>query len=444
MCADFVPAAGRPGGQAGPGGHGRPGSVIPLSLEEVRELCAGDLKAAEGAGHVTGVRIDSRRIEPGDLFVAVGAGAGFLDAARARGAAATLVPTDPFETLGALGRAVRGRSKTWVVGITGSTGKTSTKDILHALCAPIAETVASERSYNAELGVPLTLCRLEESTEVCIVELAMRGFGQIAYLSELARPDAGLITNAGPAHLALVGSLEGVVKAKSELLDALPPGGLAVVPDDFPVARDDLEVVRFGEPDARVEDGRTLIRFQGREVEFDFAARHQARNALAALEVVRHGLHRRPLDRVEVAFSAWRGEEVALPDGGLVIVDCWNANPISMRAALEHLAARGEGHRLVAVLGDMAELGADASAYHREIGHLARSLGVAALVAVGPQARAYLEGGAGIRITHWAPNAEEAAALVEQALEPGDRVLVKGSRAVGLETVADALTAVRT
>jgi UDP-N-acetylmuramoyl-tripeptide--D-alanyl-D-alanine ligase len=417
--------------------------VISLSLDEVRSLCAGDLQPAPGTERITGVQIDSRRIEAGDLFVAVGGGSAFIDDAVPRGAAATLVPDDAFAALGALGREVRARSKARVVGITGSTGKTSTKDILYALCAPLARTVASERSYNAELGVPLTLCRLEEDTEVCILELAMRGFGQIAYLCELARPHAGLITNAGPAHLALVGSLEGVVRAKSELLDALPGGGLAVVPEEFPVARTDLDVVRFGEPEARVEGGATFVRFEGREIEFDFAARHQARNALAALHVVSRGLGRRPPDRAQVAFSAWRGEEVDLPGGGLVIVDCWNANPLSMQAALEHLQARGDGRRLVAVLGDMAELGSDAPAYHREIGHLARSLGVGVLVAVGAAARGYLEGGAGIRITHWAPSAEEAAPLVEQALEPGDCVLVKGSRAVGLEAVADALTAVR-
>jgi len=417
--------------------------VIPLSLDEVRELCEGELEAARGADRITGVQIDSRRIEPGDLFVVVGGGSAFLDEARARGAAATLIPDDSFAALGRLGRAVRDRSTARVVGITGSTGKTSTKDILHALCAPQARTIASERSYNAELGVPLTLCRLEEDTEVCILELAMRGFGQIAYLCSLVEPHAGLITNAGPAHLELVGSLEGVVRAKSELLDALPSGGTAAVPEEFPVERTDLDVIRFGEPEARTDDGRTIVRFDDREVEFDFTARHQARNALAALSMLTRGLGLEPPDRVEVAFSAWRGDEVELPDGGLVIVDCWNANPISMRAALEHLAARSAGRRIVGVLGSMAELGSDTAAYHREIGHLARSLGLGVLVGVGEAARGYLEGGAGIRVTRWAPSADEAVSVVEEILEPGDCVLVKGSRAVGLELVADSLTAAR-
>jgi UDP-N-acetylmuramoyl-tripeptide--D-alanyl-D-alanine ligase len=416
--------------------------VIPLPLEEVRRLCPGELELVVGIEAVTGVQIDSRRIAEGDLFVAVGRGADFTEDAIARGAAAAIVPDDGHAALAALGRTVRERSRARVVGITGSTGKTSTKDILFALCAPQARTIANERSYNAELGVPLTLCRLEEDTEICIVELAMRGFGQIASLCEIARPDLGVVTNVGPAHLELVGSLEGVTRAKSELIEALPPGGTAVVPERFPVLREDLEVIRFGEPDARVEDDRTLVRFAGREFEFSFTARHQARNALGALNVAL-ALGIEPDERVEVEFSAWRGEEVDLPGGGFVIVDCWNANPVSMGAGLEHLALRGAGRRLVAVLGEMAELGPSAPGHHREMGHLARSLGVRALVAVGEQARGYLEGGAGIQLTTWAPTAQEAVALVEEVLEPGDAVLVKGSRAVGLEIVAEALTAVR-
>ena len=140
---------------------------------------------------MTGVRVDSRKIEPGDLFVAVGQGAEFQEDALSRGAAATLVPDDAFAAFAALGRAVRDRSEARVVGITGSTGKTSTKDILAALCAPAARTIAAEASFNNEIGVPLTLCRLEPDTEVCILELAMRGFGQIAELCEIARPEIG-------------------------------------------------------------------------------------------------------------------------------------------------------------------------------------------------------------------------------------------------------------
>ena len=195
--------------------------MIPLDVEEIRALAPGEL-AGEGA--VTGMQIDSRRIAPGDLFVAVGDGVQFIDDARAAGAAATLVPDDAFAALAAIAGAVRDRSSARVVGITGSSGKTSTKDILAALCAPVARTIANEASFNAELGVPLTLCRLEPDTELCLVEMGMRGFGQIAELCRFARPDAAVITAIGPVHLELVGSVDGVARAKAELLDALPGG----------------------------------------------------------------------------------------------------------------------------------------------------------------------------------------------------------------------------
>ena len=172
--------------------------MIPLELDEVEAFCPGRLERAAGATAVTGVVIDSRRVVAGDLFVAAGAGDSYVDDALGRGAAAALVPDDTFAALAELGRAVRDRSAATVVAITGSTGKTSTKDILAAICSPLRRTVAAEASYNNELGVPLTLCRLEPDTEVCIVELAMRGRGEIAALAEIARPSVAVITNVGP------------------------------------------------------------------------------------------------------------------------------------------------------------------------------------------------------------------------------------------------------
>ena len=159
----------------------------------------------------TGVQVDSRRIASGDLFVAVGRGSEFVDDAFAHGAAATLLPLDAFAALARIAQAVRERSSARVVGITGSMGKTSTKDILAALSAPSARTIAAEASYNNEIGVPLTLCRLEADTEVCVLELAMRGFGQIAELAAIARPQIGVVTNVGPVHLELVHSLDGEI-----------------------------------------------------------------------------------------------------------------------------------------------------------------------------------------------------------------------------------------
>jgi UDP-N-acetylmuramoyl-tripeptide--D-alanyl-D-alanine ligase len=411
--------------------------MIELTIDEVAELCPGRLDYAPGVRVVTGVQIDSRRIVAGDLFVAVGGGEAYVSDAIAAGAAAALVPDDPHRALAALGAAVRSRSDARVVAITGSTGKTSTKDILAAICRPRARTVAAEASYNNELGAPLTLCRLEPETRVCILELAMRGLGQIAELATIARPEIGVITNVGPAHVELVGSLDAVVVAKGELVEALPSGGTAVVPDFFPVDRDDIDIVRMGEVERRIQDGVTFVRFGGRAIGFTFTARHQAQNALAALHAA-HALGLEVDGTVEVEFSRWRGEEVALSNGGLLINDSWNANPMSMRAALEHLVDRAEGRRTVAVLGEMAELGPGAPSYHREIGGLAAELGVSALVAVGGLARHYLDAH-GVPGSRWVATAAEAVAPVQALVQPGDCVLVKGSRAVGLESVAAAL-----
>jgi UDP-N-acetylmuramoyl-tripeptide--D-alanyl-D-alanine ligase len=331
-----------------------------------------------------------------------------------------------------LGSAVRRRSSAQVVGITGSMGKTSTKDILAALCMPNAHTVAAEASYNNEIGVPLTLCRLEAKTQVCILELAMRGFGQIAELAAIARPQIGVITNVGPVHLELVDTLDGVVRAKSELIAALPAGGTAVVPNDFPVTRDDVEVVRVGAVVAEQVDGRTVV--DG--VSFNFTAKHQVANAafaLAALDTL--GLPH-PAG-VDVDFARWRGDEAELPGGGLLINDAYNANPVSMRAALAYLAERAGARRRVAILGEMAELGRTGPAYHREVGEAAAELGVDELLAVGELSRGYLESGVPGR---WVPNVHEAVRSLDEVVRPGDAVLVKASRAVGLEAVAEALT----
>jgi len=412
--------------------------VIPLRLDEVAALAAGLLTAAPRAEEITGVKVDSRRIEPGDLFVAIGRGIDHADDALRRGAAATLVPEDPFAAMAALGRAARNGASARVVGITGSTGKTSTKDILAALCARAAATVAAEASYNNEIGVPLTLCRLEPETEVCILELAMRGFGQIAELCEIARPEIGMVTNVGPAHLELVGSLEGVLRAKGELVAALPAGGTAIVPEEFPVERDDIEVVRLIEPEVDFADGRAVVG----GVSFNVGSRHQAANAAAALAALDALGLPRP-DRVDVDFSRWRGEEIELPGGGLLINDAYNANPVSMRAALIYLAERAGSRRRVAILGEMAELGPGAPEFHRAIGEEAARVGIEALVAVGELAHGYLGGAVGVPVTRWARDAAAAIAAAEEVVEPGDCVLVKASRAVGLEVVAEALAAVR-
>jgi UDP-N-acetylmuramoyl-tripeptide--D-alanyl-D-alanine ligase len=396
--------------------------MIPVELDVLEPL--GRLFSRPWADVVTGLQIDSRRIEEGDLFVAVGTGEDFVQHALARGAAAALVSDDAHAALARVAEAVRDRSNATVVGITGSTGKTSTKDILYAMCAPHRRTIANEGNYNNELGVPLTLARLEEDTELCITELGMRGLGQIAYLASFAKPQVGVITNVGPVHLELVQTVENVARAKAELIAALPAGGAAVVPHEplleQYLLRDDIVV-------KRVDLDATL------PFSTSYHARHQLVNtrfAVAVLECLDLPL---PHGELRVEFSKLREEEHELPGGGLLLNDCYNANPVSMRAALEHLSERAAGRRRVAVLGEMAELGADAPLYHEEIGALVRELGLERVIAVGELAHAY--GG------DWVATAAEAAEQLRAALRPGDVVLVKGSRSVGLEVVAENLTA---
>lgn len=392
--------------------------MIPLELDLVEPL--GRLVARPWAGVVTGMQIDSRRIVEGDLFVAVGSGGDFVDHALARGAAAALVPEDAVAALATVAGAVRARSRARIVAITGSTGKTSTKDILFALCAPHRRTVANEGNYNTELGVPLTICRIEEETEVCISEMGMRGLGQIAWLASFVLPDIGVITNVGPVHLELVQTIENVARAKAELLGALPAGGVAVVPGDEPLlepylTRRDVVVKRV--------DAEAPLPFAT-----SYLARHQLANTRTAVAVAECLGLPLPEGVLSVEFSKLREEELPLARGGLLLNDCYNANPVSMRAALEHLAERAGPHRRVAVLGEMAELGVEAAAYHEEIGSLVRELGVH-VIGVGEHARAY--GG------EWVATADDAAARLRSELRPGDVVLVKGSRSVGLEVVAE-------
>jgi UDP-N-acetylmuramoyl-tripeptide--D-alanyl-D-alanine ligase len=413
--------------------------MIPLELDVLAPL--GRLHARPWVTEVTGVQIDSRRIEEGDLFVAVGsAGADFISHALARGASGTLVPDDAHQALATIAGAVRGRSTARVVAITGATGKTTTRDILAALCAPHVRTVASEANYNNELGVPLTLCRLEPDTEVCIVEMGMRGLGQIAWLASFTHPDVGLVTNVGPVHLELVETVENVARAKAELIEALPAGGVAVVPDEPLLepylTRTDIEIRRFGHVD---DPG--LFRVGGRTVSLrtSYSSRHQLDNTLAAL-VVCDVLGIPVADgTLDVVFTPLREEELILPGDVLLINDCYNANPLSMRAALVHLAERAGSRRRIAVLGEMAELGVGAPGYHREIGAAAAELGVDELIAVGPLAREYEAAANGVGI-HWVATAEEAVGELSTLLRPGDVVLVKGSRAVGLEAVAAKMT----
>jgi UDP-N-acetylmuramoyl-tripeptide--D-alanyl-D-alanine ligase len=245
--------------------------------------------------------------------------------------------------------------------------------------------------------------------------------GQIAWLAAFVRPDLGAITNIGPAHLEFVGTIENVARAKAELLAALPAGAVAVVPAGEPLLdpflRDDLDV--------HAVDEAAPLPFTT-----NFASEHQLKNARTAAAIA-DALGVPLPQHLDVEFTRHREEERPLPGGGLLLNDCYNANPLSMRAALENLVRRGEGHRRIAVLGDMRELGDAGPGYHAEIGQLVRDLGIEQLISVGELARAY--GG------DWVPDADSAAGRLKELFRPGDVVLVKGSLAVGLAAVAENL-----
>jgi len=422
-----------------------------------------------GPAHVS---IDSREAGPGALFVGIpgarvdggrfapevlAAGAwGVLltperasDAAAVEGDGAVLAAADPVLALGRLARAWRRELACRVIAVTGSTGKTSTKDILAALLRPARPTVASRANLNTEIGLPLQILTAPAGTEILVLELAMRGAGQIAELAAICEPDVGVIVNVGPVHLELLGSLEAVAAAKAELLGGLRARGTAIVPHGEPLLaphlRPELRTLSFGPGgDAELLEagGSTVVlALEGErfELELSFARPHLRTNLLAALLAAR-AVGVEPPARLEVAFSAARGDRIEAPSGVLVLDDCYNANPMSMRAALDDLAATAadRGGRRVAVLGDMLELGPEERAYHEELGRQAAHAGVDQLVTVGPLAAVAATTFAGP--SRRAVDAAEAAELLPALLAPGDTVLVKASNGVGLAEVSRRLT----
>jgi UDP-N-acetylmuramoyl-tripeptide--D-alanyl-D-alanine ligase len=431
------------------------------------DLAPGRLAEAAGATLASGdpegpgpsrVVVDTRDLRPGDLFVglpgehvhggefadraiAAGAWGVLVDAAHAPAAGTGLVAADPLVALAELARSWRREIGCRVVGITGSTGKTSTKDILAALLAPRVRTHSSRENLNTEIGLPLSLLEAPRGTEVAVLEMAMRGEGQIAELAAIAEPDVGVIVNVGPVHLELLGTVERVAAAKAELIRDLRPGAACVVPASEPLLeahrRPDLDTWTFG-PAGQVmllsyDHGRAEVEARGEQIELDlpFSEPHNLLNTLAGVAAAR-ALGVPVGGLVDVSFSSLRGELVELPGGVVVVNDCYNANPMSMRAALDHLAD-SPAQRRIAVLGTMAELGEGSAEYHRAIGEHAAARGIDVLVPVGAEALAYLEGFEGEVYPVGSP--EEAGALLEEVARPGDRVLVKGSRSAGLERV---------
>jgi UDP-N-acetylmuramoyl-tripeptide--D-alanyl-D-alanine ligase len=452
--------------------------VIPLTLAEIADAVAGELHdVPDPRRPVTGdVELDSRRIRPGGLFVAlagervdghehaaaaVRAGAVGVLAARPVGVPAVVVPDVPA-ALAALARAVLDRlPRVTVVGVTGSSGKTSTKDLLAQLLAELGPTVAPPGSFNNELGHPYTVLRSTVDTRYLVLEKSARGIGHVAWLTRIARPRIGVVLNVGTAHLGEFGSRENIARAKGELVEALPADGVAVLNADDPLvlAMADRTAARVvtvglaGTADVRAVDVRLdergtpsyqLVTAAGSvPVTLAVHGEHQVGNSLAAAAVALElGL---PLPAVAGALrraralSRWRMEVTERPDGVLVVNDAYNANPESMAAALRALTTMARGRRSWAVLGEMAELGPAATDEHRRIGELTAELGVDRVVVVGPAAQP-MYAAARERAVQ-VDDADAAIALLRAQLRPEDVVLVKASRAAGLERVALALAA---
>ncbi len=365
---------------------------------------------------------------------------------HALGGAWVFVAEDPLAALQALARAERRALGARVVGVTGSVGKTSVKDISRALLP--GRVHANRENLNTEIGLPLTVLEAPGETETLVLEMGMRGAGQIAELAAIAEPDVAVITNVGPVHVELLGSVAAIAAAKAEVIDFLPAGGALVAPVEAGELEPHLarapRLLRFGPGgdvealERRLEEGVTEARIAtpAGETTFHlpFTEAHNLTNALAAIAAgIALGADPEEMaDRAaSIGFSRFRGERLELGDGILLVNDCYNANPVSMRAALDHLAALG-AERTVAVLGEMAELGPGAAGYHGEIGEHARAHGVDLLVGVGAPARDYGP-------DELVGTPEEAAELLAERLESGDAVLVKGSRSAGLESVAAAL-----
>ncbi|MCX5152531.1 UDP-N-acetylmuramoyl-tripeptide--D-alanyl-D-alanine ligase [Streptomyces sp. NPDC054949] len=464
--------------------------MIALSLAEIADITGGrPHDIPDPAVRISGaVVIDSRQVEAGSLFAAfqgehvdghdyaeraVAAGATAVLAARPVGVPAIVVP-DVEKALGALARAVVERLGTDVVALTGSAGKTSTKDLIAQVLQQHAPTVWTPGSLNNEIGLPLTALKATEDTRHLVLEMGARGIGHIAYLTGLTPPRIGLVLNVGTAHIGEFGGREQIAQAKGELVEALPSeadGGVAVLNADDPLvramsARTKARTVLFGEAedaDVRATDVRmtaggtpafTLHTPSGcGDVTLRLYGEHHVSNALAAAAVA----HVLGMSTPEIAtalsgagtLSRWRMEVTERADGVTIVNDAYNANPESMRAALRALAAMGgsaraDGGRTWAVLGPMAELGDASLAEHDAVGRLAVRLNVSRLVAVGGREASWLQLGA-YNEGSWGEesvlvsDAQAAVDLLRSELRPGDVVLVKASRSIGLERVALAL-----
>jgi UDP-N-acetylmuramoyl-tripeptide--D-alanyl-D-alanine ligase len=442
--------------------------VIDLDIDRIAAAARAEVVARGDEGFPARAVVDSRQVGTGDLFVGLpgehaDGGAFAADALRS-GAWGVIVgrehaagleggwvleAVDPLAALGSLGREWRRELRATVIGITGSVGKTSVKDICATLLP--GNVHASRENYNTEIGLPLTVLESPRGTGILVLEMAMRGAGQIAELAAIAEPDVAVITNVGPVHVELLGSVEAIAAVKAEILADLPSEGVAVVPVDAGPLEPHLgevpRLIRFGEggdvrvlkrqADATSTKARVATPAGEQSFEFPFGEDYNLANALAAIAAgvaIGAPLAEMSSRASSIRFSRLRGERLELGDGVVLVNDCYNANPVSMRAALEHLGSMPVEGRRIAVLGEMAELGPDAADHHRAVGEDARAAGVDFLVGVGEAARDYAP-------DQLVADPTEAAELLAPLLGHGDAVLVKGSRAAGLELVAETLPA---
>ncbi len=444
--------------------------MIDLPVDRIAAAAGAEIASAGAEGYPERAVVDSRQVGAGDLFFgipgaetdggrfaadAVAAGCWgvvvgpqhAVAASEAGSAAWVLSSANPERSLQDLARSWRRELGCPLVGITGSTGKTSVKDITKALL-PV-RVHASPQNYNTEIGLPLALLAAPRETEVLVMEMAMRGLGQIEHLCEIAEPDVAAITNIGPVHLELLGTLEAIAAAKAEILQGLGARGRAVIPEDAealsPHLHDQLITLSFGaggdvfvERSTETPEGiSATIGTPHGEASFElpFEESYNLTNTLCAVAIgVALGFEpARMAERTSrIEFSRLRGEKVRLREGIVLLNDCYNANPTSMRAAIDHLGGLATAGRKIAVLGGMAELGPEWAAYHHEVAARLRELGIGPLIGVGELAREYSP-------DSWVAEPAKAAELLVRELSTGDVALIKGSRAVGLELIADEL-----
>ncbi len=451
-----------------------------MTVNEILEATGGKLLFGTSSDVVTGISTDSRTVQKGNLFFALSGenhdGHRFMDEVYRKGAVAAIVQKplrrrffknvirvpDTLTALGDLAHHWRKKFPIPVVAITGSNGKTTTKELIASLLATRYRVLKTEGNFNNLIGLPLTLFRLDASAEIAVLEMGMNHLGEIKRLSQIAAPQVGLITNIARAHLGEVGSLLQITHAKGELLEALPQNGMALLNRDDPSfsqlkAMPSCPVITFGEhkestirlSSVKRKDLRSLsflVDLRGKRVSFQLRAvgRHNVTNALAALAVADHlGI---PVSKMKEGLQHFntnskRMELISLSHKKDLLNDCYNANPDSMKASLDFMKETGKKRRRVAILGEMLELGKYAPTCHREIGTEAGKAGIDLLIAIGPHSQQMIQGAKkeGVRKTFSFKTAELAIPTVRQEMRPGDLILVKGSRGIKMEQITESL-----